>query len=660
MGAAWPTAAGAMPALAAGLAFAAHAPGRSRTLTAGKVWLAALAWSGLSAEGLSALGALTPAGSAAAWLLFALGAGVLRLATDRAARRRAPRWPREALALTAVVAAALGATALTALAAAPNNWDGLVYHLPRAAQWAARGSVAFYETGISRQLSQPPAAEYAILHTMLLSGGDRWAAAVQWIAGLAALAAVWRLGGRLRGAGVPALRAKAWAAFTAATLPMFVLQASSTQNDLVLSATLLWAAVFALRDLDAAPAANPPPGCRPARRRGGDLGWFALALALAWWTKGTAWIYGPVLLAGWALAAWRRGGWGAGAFGRTATRGLAVLAAAALLQAPHALRNQRHFGQALGPDYALANERPGAGAAWANGWRNAAWLLRTGHEAWDGPLQDLAERALASAGQRPDDPATTWPWTPPFDLERPLDPSGRPLPLYQEDVAPAAPWVLLLLLAALATVRSKNPRARAWAAGLLLAFVFFSAALRWQVWHPRLLLPWLLAGAALAGPWLAARAAPWRVLAAGLLLGLSAPLWWGTPHRAWTGPEGIFARPRDHGFFAARANAEAPFRAVAEALRTEPADAAPAALLLSGDAWEYPLWALARPAALPSAVPAEDGTLRLGAPPPPLLLVWPDAFAGQAELTLDGTRYTRERPARDGAPALYRRLRPAR
>ena len=71
-------------------------------------------------------------------------------------------------------------TLTTALVASPNNWDSMTYHLSRVMHWIQNENVNFYPTQIDRQLTQPPFAEYFILHLQLLNGSDRFANIVQW------------------------------------------------------------------------------------------------------------------------------------------------------------------------------------------------------------------------------------------------------------------------------------------------------------------------------------------------------------------------------------------------------------------------------------------------------------------------------------------------
>jgi hypothetical protein len=122
-----------------------------------------------------------------------------------------------------------------ALKAPPNNVDSLLYHMPRVLHWAQDGSLAHYPTGYEHQLWNPIWAESAILNLRLLWGNDQLANLIQWFryvgSNLVASAIASALGVEKRGQVIAA-------AFTAST-PMAILQATSTQNDLVAGYWLL-------------------------------------------------------------------------------------------------------------------------------------------------------------------------------------------------------------------------------------------------------------------------------------------------------------------------------------------------------------------------------------------------------------------------------------
>ncbi len=112
---------------------------------------------------------------------------------------------------------------ILALVAAPNNFDSMTYHMSRVVHWMQNRSVDFYATSIQRQLYQKPWAEYAILHLQLLSGGDRLANVIQWLAMIGSIGGV-TLVARQLGADK---RGQIFTAVVCATIPMGILQGSS-------------------------------------------------------------------------------------------------------------------------------------------------------------------------------------------------------------------------------------------------------------------------------------------------------------------------------------------------------------------------------------------------------------------------------------------------
>jgi hypothetical protein len=135
-------------------------------------------------------------------------------------------WNRFLLLIICVV---LVTTALVAWVTPPQTWDALTYHLSRVAHWAQDRSIWHYATGIDRQTSMPPGAEELILNFYVLTHSDRLASLPQWFSMLGSLIGVSLianyLGAKSRGQWL--------AAAFAATLPMGIVEASSTINDYV-------------------------------------------------------------------------------------------------------------------------------------------------------------------------------------------------------------------------------------------------------------------------------------------------------------------------------------------------------------------------------------------------------------------------------------------
>ena len=178
-----------------------------------------------------------------------------------------------ALCPALILAVVMIVTLLVALLSPPNNWDSMTYHMARVAEWIEHQNIDFYPTVISRQNYQMPMAEFVILHLQLLTESDRFANIVQWMSfGVSVTLA--SLVAKELGA---AFRTQLMSAVITATIPMAILQASSTQNDLVTSALCLSFVYFLLKF-----AGN---------QHCDDFVFSSLSLGLALLTKGTAFLY---------------------------------------------------------------------------------------------------------------------------------------------------------------------------------------------------------------------------------------------------------------------------------------------------------------------------------------------------------------------------------
>jgi hypothetical protein len=240
---------------------------------------------------LSLVGALTRAallaGSAA--LLAASAAFWLRAGSPRP-----PAFPREILgtlhsgpllALAGVAGLAIAYVAALNATTAPNGWDQLNYHLPRAAFWFQSERVGFIEAAYAERINAyPPNGEIAMTFALAVTRHEAFTAFVQLAAALACALAVFALARRV---GLER-REALFGALLFLIAPIVLLQSATTKNDLVVGAFLLAASVFVLGDSRA------------------ELGLAALATALAVGTKVTG-LYGVAVLLVLALATPSRG-----------------------------------------------------------------------------------------------------------------------------------------------------------------------------------------------------------------------------------------------------------------------------------------------------------------------------------------------------------------
>lgn len=265
------------------------------------------------AEGYLAVQCVAAAAALTVWLRFG---------------RPRPRVPRLRLSplrheplllfLGVAVVLALAYEAFLAFALPPNNWDALAYHLSRAAAWYQGHAVGWISGAhTDRENVFPPNAEMEILSTFVFVHGDRLAALPQYLAQLALLPAVYltsvRIGFDRRGALLAAL--------LTATLTEVALQASTTQNDLVVASFVACALALLLGG---------------GRR---ELPVAALALGLGIGTKLTALFVVPVLLVFALFLLPRR---------RLAELALCVAVAVAAFGSFGYVSNLRHTGSVLG------------------------------------------------------------------------------------------------------------------------------------------------------------------------------------------------------------------------------------------------------------------------------------------------------------------------
>ncbi len=404
-------------------------------------------------ELLSAAHALTRPALFIAWILSAVCAFIFF---------KKPAFshpgPIDAL-LIALIAAILFLLAFIALKSPPNSSDAMAYHLPRVLIWAQQRSVAFFPTPYLNQIMLQPFAEYLMLQTYVLSGGDHFINLVQWFGCLTSIVAVAAIA-REFGAD---LRGQLLAALFCATLPNGILQASGAKNDYVLAAWLACAAYFLLR----APAGNR-----------NDTIFAGLALGLALGTKATAYLFAPGLILAIAVLTWK---WWRGHLKLIAP----IIVCALALNTPQYARNMNLSGSPLGFDSARGdgrfrwqNERFGVGTTVSNILRHTTEQLAARSNRWNQGLFDAVVSAHRRLGLDPNDPATTWPWT---NYEPPRNAN-------HETNAPNR-WHLTILAICFLIIPWRSPRFFLYLCGLLAGFVLFCAYLKWQLFMGRMLLP---------------------------------------------------------------------------------------------------------------------------------------------------------------------------
>lgn len=217
-----------------------------------------LAWANLvvTTQALSLLHAISA-------LPFLLSQGVLLLAALAAWRLGGapdPRLPLQSIqvhlpplrsypilyGLACFIAAVCLINAFIVVLVPQNNFDSLTYHLARVGYWLQHRTLAVWDTPNFRQADFPPNAEIGVLWSVLLWGSDRLSGFAQWLSALACMAAVAGLARKIGASQAQSL----FAALVWASLPQNMLQATTTQNDLVVTAFSLSSVYFFLCGLD--------------------------------------------------------------------------------------------------------------------------------------------------------------------------------------------------------------------------------------------------------------------------------------------------------------------------------------------------------------------------------------------------------------------------
>jgi hypothetical protein len=347
---------------------------------------------------------------------------------------------------------------IAALVSAPNPADSMAYHMPRVVYWMQQRSVENFATEYLNQIMLQPLMEYVVLHFQILTGGDRLANVVAWLA----------TGGYVMGASLVAgklganLRGQAVTAVVAATIPNGVLQASGNKNEALLGCLLLASLYYALE------------------KKAWALG---LAVGLACLTKGTAYLFaGPIV----ALFAPRL----------IPAAVLGVL----IVNGPFYTRNLELSGSPLGFDSAQAdgkyvwrNEPLGWKALASNLIRHATDQVGDRNERWNHWVYGKGIGWHQKLGLDPADKGTTWPYT---KYERPVNTNHEADRNNRYHLA-------LALLAGLYLLAKRDAGGLKVLLAVALGVVALAAYLKWQPFMGRMFLPLYAVASVAIGLWLA-------------------------------------------------------------------------------------------------------------------------------------------------------------
>jgi hypothetical protein len=471
--------------------------------------------------------------------------------------------------------ATVGILLLIAMVAAPNNWDSMFYHLCRVMHWQQNRSIGFYVTQSLVQLVSGPWAEMAILHLQLLAGSDQLDNLVQWsamVAGLIGVSYIAKLLGGSRAAQV-------LATVIAVTIPMGMLQATSTQNDYVMAMWLVCFVVFSLECI----TKRCSPGL--AALAGACLGLGALtnqAIDLFAFPFGL--YLGFDLLRKLRLAAWRPF--------------LLIGLTALLINSGQFIRNFSLLGSPLRPmaespdgvHYKYTNDAYNLSTLASGLMRNAGLHLGTPIPGLDPVIEAIIVRAHDWIHLDPNDPQTTWTGTK-FGVQFSM----------HEDLAGNLLHFVLLSLCLLLLVRVRESKLIVFGLCLVLGFALFAFVLKWQPWHSRLHLPLFVVGAAFAAVVMCRSLPRAGVYAIIMVLSVGAiPYLVNNPTRPLVGAKSVLIQDRVSQYFANQPQLKGPYLNAADVVRQSQCNRV--GLMAFSTDWEYPWWVLTG---------AADGQLRL-------------------------------------------------
>lgn len=394
-------------------------------------------------------------------------------ATRQAVRGASKMFRASGFEISAIVVI-LASVLLIAVVAPPNNWESMAYRMTRVVMWMQQGSIAHYPTPDIAQLYHPPLSEWNILHFQILSGGDRFANTVHWFA--------------LTGCGVLAsliakelkqpVSVQVLATVIAVTLPMGLVQGSSSQGNLVVAFWLLTFVVFSLQYF----------------RRPTSVGlmYCGCAFGFTLLSKGTAYAIAPAVAAPlWLCGIVRTTGHRRRA--KLVCAGGGVVLVALVVNGGHFIRNWDLFGHLLGPMdqpvHSHLNEQISVFVLMANSVRNAALHWGVPNETLNDLTLDTVRRVF---GEIIDDiPGST--------LEPSLFEVGIRFSLSEYHTGNFLHfWFLAASLPGILLFRRRgrfDPRTVGLALSGVLGALAFCGILQWQQWNSRYHTPLFMLGA---------------------------------------------------------------------------------------------------------------------------------------------------------------------
>ena len=460
------------------------------------------------------------------------------------------------------------AVGLIAIVSPPNNWDSMTYHMSRVVHWIQNRSVEHYPTSYVPQLYHPPGAEFAIMHFQIITGGDRFANLIQWLSMVGSAIVVsliaQQLGANLRG--------QVFAAVFAATLPMGILQASSTQNDY---AVCFWIVCFVSCGL-----AGMSAGITLSNtlRIGASLG-------LALLTKTTAYIFALPFIIWFIIVGIKR-------YHQKMLLPILMIATVTLiLNVGHYWRNYDLFGYAIGAPQSFTKEYKieifTLPTFLSNIIRNLAMHTGTSISKINGLIVAVVKLLHKILGVLPNDPRTTWPPGQVYALTTPsFNENNATNPIHFGLIF--ATLILILNQPKL----SKIKIVAVYLTATISTFLLLCLLLKLQPWHSRHHMTTFILFAPLFGLTFSQlsnyKTANYIV---GILIFMSLPWISHNKFRPLIGEANIFNSSRNELYFTSRPKIEFAYNQAVDFVKSQNCTNIGLSFWTK-NAWEYPLWVL--------------------------------------------------------------------
>lgn len=370
-------------------------------------------------------------------------------------------------------------TGIVALVVPPNTADSMTYHMARVMYWIQHQSVEHYPTHNPRQLDLAPWSSFAFMHLQLLSGGDKFANFIQWFSMVGSLIGVSLIAQQLGAS----LRGQILSTILCATIPMGLLQASTTQNDYAVSFWLVCLVYNFLIFLD-------------GKINSRVCVEFGLSLGLAILTKATGYVFAFPFVVSWMLIAYRKTGFKINFIGLSILTFLPTIA----LNLGHWYRNFEVFGTPMGVSGDVTRNHLFTPAALISIFvRNVVLHLSVPYQ----PINQFLENSVILIHKLIDidirDPRTTF-----LGLPFHVPIMGESTPIFLIEDISGNPITVLLFLAAIALfiIYFKSLRSRkllGYVCSMGASIILFTIILSWQPWATRIHLPFFVLMTPLAG-----------------------------------------------------------------------------------------------------------------------------------------------------------------